>query len=87
MLIKNFKFILRRLIRQKRYTVLNVLGLTMGITTCLVIGLFLAYELSFDTYHQKADRVYRINEVKEAPSYGIKYKYAAPAPLANALRQ
>lgn len=87
MLAKNFKFIFRRLIRQKRYTLLNLLGLTLGLTTCLVIGLFLTYELSFDNYHQKADRIYRINEVKTAPSYGIKYKYAAPAPLANALRQ
>lgn len=87
MLTKNFQFIIRRLIRQKRYTILNLLGLTLGITTCLVIGLFLSYELSFDNYHQKADRIYRINEVKTAPSYGIKYKYAAPAPLANALRQ
>lgn len=87
MLTKNFRFIVRRLIRQKKYTLLNILGLTLGLTTCLIIGLFLAYELSFDTDHQKADRIYRINEVKTAPSYGIKYKYAAPAPLANALRQ
>lgn len=87
MLTKNFRFIARRLIRQKRYTLLNILGLTLGLTTCLIIGLFLAYEISFDTYHQKADRVYRINEVKKAPSYGIKYKYAAPAPLAKALRE
>ncbi len=87
MLTKNFKFMLRRLIRQKRYTLLNILGLTLGLTTCLVIGLFLAYEISFDSYHQKAHRIYRINEVKTAPSYGIKYKYAAPAPLAKALRE
>ena len=87
MLTKNFLFIIRRLIRQKKYTLLNLLGLTLGLATCLVIGLFLSYELSFDNYHQKADRIYRINEVKTAPSYGIKYKYAAPAPLADALRQ
>ncbi|MBX2876545.1 MAG: ABC transporter permease [Saprospiraceae bacterium] len=87
MIMNNLKFIVRRLIRQKKYTYLNLLGLTLGLSTCLVIGLFLAYELSFDSYHQKADRIYRINEVKEAPSYGIKYKYAAPAPLAKALRE
>lgn len=87
MLSKNLQFIIRRLLRQKRDTILNVLGLTLGLTTCLIIGLFLKYELSFDTYHQKADRIYRVNQVWEAPSYGIQYKYAAPAPLGAALRE
>ena len=83
----NLKFIIRRLLRQKTYTFSLILGLTLGIATCLMIGLFLAYEISFDGYHAKADRTYRVNQVWEAPSYGTEYYYTAPAPLAAAMRE
>ena len=87
MLSPNIKFIIRRLFSQKTHTIIHILGLTLGITTCLIIGLFLAYELSFDNYHDKADRIYRVNQVWEAPSYGADYNYTAPAPLGAALRE
>ncbi len=83
----NLKFIIRRLLRHKTHTIPLVLGLTLGIATCLTISLFLAYEVSFDDYHGKSDRIYRVNQVWEAASYGIEYHYTAPAPLAAALRE
>ena len=59
----NFSFILRRFSRQKLNSFLHVIGLTLGIATCLLIGLFVRYELSFDSYHKKAARIYRVNQV------------------------
>ena len=46
--------------RQKVYTVINVLGLAIGICACLVIYLVTSHEFSFDTFHRDKDRIYRI---------------------------
>ena len=56
-------FILRRFSRQKLTTSFHIVGLTLGITVCLLIGLFIRHELSFDAYHSKAARIYRVNQV------------------------
>ena len=55
-----FKIACRTIIRNKLYTVINVLGLAMGICGCLVIFLITHYEFSFDTFHPDKDRIYRI---------------------------
>jgi len=48
--------------RHKQFTVLNLLGLTLGIATCVAIGLYVYEESSYDTFHAKGDRIYRINQ-------------------------
>lgn len=86
MLFKNIPFILRRFSRQKLTTSLHIVGLTLGITVCLLIGLFIKYEMSFDTYQSKADRTYRINQVWL--DFGKKeFHYSTPFPLADQLRK
>lgn len=50
----------RSLLKNKSHSLLNMIGLTLGITSCLMIFLVIRYELSFDTFHSKADRIYRI---------------------------
>lgn len=51
-----------RSIRQRPgYTVINVLGLALGIATCLVIFLVVRYELNYDGFNHKAHRTYRVN--------------------------
>jgi putative ABC transport system permease protein len=83
---KNVSLILRRFGRQKLTTSLHVVGLTLGITVCLLIGLFIQYELSFDTYESKADRTYRINQVWI--DFGKKnFHYSTPFPLADQVRK
>ncbi len=52
----------RSALRQKQFSLLNVLGLSIGITTCLLIGLYVQDELSYDNFHEKADRIYRIEQ-------------------------
>lgn len=62
-MFKNYiKIAWRNAIRQKQFTILNILGLTIGISTCLIIGLYVNSELTYDVFHDKADRVYRINQ-------------------------
>ncbi len=52
---------LRSLLRNKSYSILNIAGLALGITCSILLFLVIKYELSFDTFHAKADRIYRIN--------------------------
>ncbi len=60
-MLKNyFKITLRRLLRYKGYTFINVAGLAIGIAVCLLIGLFLQHELSYDRHHTHADRIFRV---------------------------
>src|SRR4051795_10078512 len=59
-----FKTALRTLSRNKLYTVLNVAGLTFGLTCFLVIGLYVFDELTYDQQHTNAERIYRLIENK-----------------------
>ncbi len=84
--LQNISFNLRRFGRQKLTTFLHIVGLTLGITVCLLIGLFIKYELSFDTYEDKADRTYRINQVWI--EFGKKsFHYSTPFALADQMRK
>jgi putative ABC transport system permease protein len=86
MILKNISFNLRRFRRQKLTTLLHVIGLTLGITVCLLIGLFIKYELSFDSYETKGDRTYRLNQVWV--DFGKKeFHYSTPFPLADQIRK
>lgn len=60
MLINYLKVAFRNLIRQKVYSVINILGLAIGLGVCLLILLFVKDELSYDKYHANADRIYRV---------------------------
>lgn len=48
----------RNLFRQKAYTAINVLGLAIGLMSVILIGLYIAEEVSYDTYHENVDRVH-----------------------------
>src|SRR5207237_6758371 len=48
------------LLRQKFYSAINVAGLTLGIAGCLIIFMFVQNELSYDKFHAKGDRIYRL---------------------------
>ena len=54
------KTAIRTLLRNKRYLVINMSGLGTGIAVCLIIFLVIHYEKSFDDFHSKKDRIYRI---------------------------
>src|SRR5436190_11239622 len=86
MIFKNIPFILRRFSRQKLTTSLHIVGLTLGITVCLLIGLFIKYELSFDAYESKGDRTYRVNQIWM--DFGKKaFHFSTPFPLADQIRK
>jgi len=60
-MIKNLLTLtMRNLLRNKVSTLLNLFGLGLGIASSLMILMIVRYELSFDTFHEKGDRIYRI---------------------------
>lgn len=55
-----FKTAWRAVSRHRAYSLINVLGLTLGIASCLIIFLVVKNELSYDNFNRKADRIYRV---------------------------
>jgi putative ABC transport system permease protein len=86
-MIKNyFKVAFRSLMRSKSFTAINIFGLTLGITTCLLILLFVQNELSYDSFNEKADRMVRV--VFRGAVQGEKMKEAmVMPPVAQTLKQ
>ena len=62
MLLNMFTIAWRNAIRHKQFTVLNILGLSVGITASLLIGLYVLNQTSYDDFHSKSDRIFRINQ-------------------------
>jgi hypothetical protein len=60
-MIKNyFKTAFRSLSRNRNYTIINISGLAVGISVCLIIFLIIQYHTSFDNFHSEKNRIYRV---------------------------
>lgn len=60
-MLKNyFKIAVRNMLRQKAYSFINISGLAIGMAATILILLFVHHELSFDKYHENADRIVRV---------------------------
>ena len=54
------KIAFRNLIKQKAFSLINLTGLIAGLTSSIFIGLFVIHELTYDRFHEKGDRIYRV---------------------------
>jgi putative ABC transport system permease protein len=64
-MFKNYlKIALRNICRLKFYTLIKILGLSIGVAACILIYLFIADELSFDRFHDHGDRLYRVVSIR-----------------------
>ncbi len=85
-MIRNFlKTAFRNLWRNRGFTAINIFGLAIGIATCLVIVLFVLNELSYDRFHVKADRIYRVTFGGVVEGGELKEAVTMP-PVAQALK-
>jgi putative ABC transport system permease protein len=57
-----FKIAWRNIIRQKAYSGINILGLALGIAACLLILQYVSFELSYENFQTKKDRIYRVQQ-------------------------
>ncbi|HEX8530724.1 MAG TPA: ABC transporter permease, partial [Cytophagales bacterium] len=62
-MLRNYLLIAwRNLRRHQGFSAINILGLAIGIAACLLILQYVRFELSYDNFHAKADRVYRVRQ-------------------------
>ncbi|WP_422005748.1 FtsX-like permease family protein [Roseivirga pacifica] len=67
----NLKLILRKLRREKIFTIVNLLGLVLGLSAFLAIALYVEDELSFDKFHEDSESIYRVVNNNENWGYSI----------------
>ena len=84
-MLKNIiKIAYRNLIKQKSYSIINIFGLSLGITCSILIFAYIGYELSYDTYHKNGDNIYRIVS-KQVISGKSTESARSPAPVGPTL--
>lgn len=65
-MFKNYLVIaFRNLWRNKAYSLINIFGLAIGLASTILLLLYIIHELSYDSYHQKKDRIYRVHYISE----------------------
>ena len=87
-MIKNyFKTAFRSLTRNRSYTTINIAGLAVGIAVCMIIFIIIQFQTSFDTFHSKKERIYRVlTEHHPADAGSISYAKNVPFPMPTALK-
>ncbi|MBL7856470.1 MAG: ABC transporter permease [Cyclobacteriaceae bacterium] len=85
-MLKNlFTIALRNIRKDKTYSAINILGLTIGITCSVFLLMYMLDELSFDRYHKNANNIYRIVSNIKEPDNAFTWA-VAQIPLADELR-
>jgi putative ABC transport system permease protein len=73
MFMNYLKIALRNLVKQKVYSLINILGLTVGIASCLLIVMFVLHETAYDKFHTNADRIYKVALERKYPNHITNY--------------
>lgn len=81
----NFKIALRNLLKHKVYTLINILGLSIGMASCILIFLFIQFQLNFDKGFKNEDRILRFVTDWKYNSF-IDHSAGSPIPFAAAAR-
>ncbi len=82
-----FKTAFRSLIRNKNYSIINIAGLAVGIAVCMMIFIIIQFQTSYDTFHSKKDRIYRVlTESHHADAATITYGKNVPFPMPAGLK-
>jgi len=84
-MIRNYiKTAFRSLLKNKSFTIINILGLALGLSVCLLIVFYVFDELSYDRFNKKFDRIYRVNTDLKVGVTETSFAIT-PAPAADAL--
>ena len=86
-MIRNYLLTALRNFRNNRsYVAINIFGLSVGIACSLVVYTILKHELTFDSFHEKSDQLYRVVEHYQG-DYGISYNSVIPNAMPKSLRE
>ncbi|MCF7918727.1 MAG: ABC transporter permease [Candidatus Cloacimonetes bacterium] len=86
MLFNYLKTAFRNITRQKFYSLLNIVGLAISITCCIMISLYIKEELSYDKFHKDGDQIYRLCNRNNIGGKIDKY-CNAPRPISPKMRE
>jgi len=87
MLRNYFKTSIRNLLRNKNYAFINIAGLATGIAVCMMIFVIIQYQTSFENFHPKKDRVYRVlSELHHQDNATVTYARNVPYLFPNSLK-
>ena len=75
---------IRRLFRRGSFSLINIVGLCIGLSACLLIFLYVHYELGYDGYNVKANRIVRLTSLVHSPESDFRVA-GTPEPLASSL--
>ena len=87
-MLKNYITIaINNLLKNKLYSAINIIGLAIGLSACIVIALYVRDQTSYDKQWKDSDRIYRVNFTDQAPGKEP-LKYAeSPLPAMQALKE
>ncbi|MEQ9424699.1 MAG: FtsX-like permease family protein [Cyclobacteriaceae bacterium] len=73
-MVKNYlKIAYRNLLRNKLYSVINILGLAVGLAATILVAVYVLDEISYDQFHQKKDKIYRLSFTEQRQDDLFKY--------------
>ena len=71
-MIKNYlKVAFRTLLRQKTYSSINIVGLAIGLASCLLITIYVNHERSYDKFYPNSENLYRVLNGKSGQLFGL----------------
>jgi len=84
-MIKNYlKIAWRNLKKNKLFTLINIVSLSIGLSASFVIGLMIYHDMTFDKFHKDSDRIFRITSDFKSPQ-GTFHNTGVPVPLTKAV--
>ncbi|MDP6037504.1 MAG: ABC transporter permease, partial [Candidatus Latescibacteria bacterium] len=87
-MLKNYLIVaVRNLLRYKVYSLINVLGLAVGMACCILILLYVQDELNYDRHHEKGDRIYRVLRERHVGTGSSSVNSGISGAMAPALRR
>lgn len=84
MLLSYLKIAYRNLVRNPVYSTINIFGLALGISCCLLLSLYVQDEMSYDKHHNRLEDIYRVSTISQTNTGTQKLKTTSP-PVAPAL--
>lgn len=86
-MLKNYlKTAIRSLLKNKIYSFINILGLSMSLASCILILLYVQHEFSYDNFHKDADKIYRVALERKYPTHATFYA-VIPHSFAEVMQQ
>jgi putative ABC transport system permease protein len=78
-MLKNyFTIAVRSMMRNKAYSIINIVGLSVGIACCLLLALYIQDEARFDRHHEDVERIYRVTSIMGDPSENKVMRTSSP---------